>query len=230
MEYENLKIIETHTHTCGVSFCSRVSPSELPVILKEKGIGTFLVTNHYSRSQMSAYEKSFRKQIEKFINEYKEVKAAADKIGSVALLGAEVAISTAASPYTEFILYGITEEFLKNSEPLYNLSQSKLFDLCDKNNILMYQAHPFRTEQGHSPADPEFMHGVEINKHMNFLSNAEKVCAFADKYNLGVSCGSDIHYHSQAGTAGIYAPVQIDDSVKLAGFLKANKRPKIYMR
>ncbi len=170
----------------------------------------------------------FSKQLKAYLDEYRTVKKAGEKIGVSVLLGAEVGIATPKCDYTEFVLFGVMEKFLLSSPALHLLSQPALYNLCHDNGILMYQAHPFRI--GHIPADPGFMDGVEINLHRNFLSNTEEVYEFADKYSLGVSLGSDVHYHNQPGAGAILAPDDIKTSGDLAKFLKTTPRPQLYRR
>lgn len=93
----------------------------------------------------------------------------------------------------------------------------------------MYQAHPFRLEHGQVPQDPIYMDGVEINCHPAFVDKRDTTLDFANKYDLGVVCGSDMHMANQAGYGGIFVPENIENSVDLASYLKAEKRPKIFI-
>jgi hypothetical protein len=179
---------------------------------------------------MFRYGDTTEKQIKIFLSEYDTAALEGKKLGVNVLLGAEVAIVTRVSPYTEFLLFGTDKEFFLKNPALYGMTQEKLYKACSDSGILVYQAHPLRREQGHAPADAEFVDGVEVNNHPNYLRKKEEIYEFADKHGLGVTCGSDFHYVSQAGSAGIYAPDGIKSERDLAEYLKKNKRPKIFYK
>ncbi|MCL2061485.1 MAG: hypothetical protein FWH03_02555 [Firmicutes bacterium] len=226
---ERLMKIETHCHTLGVSFCSQVAPEHLGYIYKRHGFRMVVLTNHLSRQALSKCAFTYADQLKMFINEFNIAKTAAQNYGVKVLLGAEVAISSPLSPYTEFMLFGLTPEFLHNMPPLFDLRQRTLFKLCSDNGILMYQAHPLRFEHGHSPQDPEFMHGVEINCHPAFQTYFEQIVDFANRYNLGISCGSDMHHKSQAGHGGMFVDKSVKTEQDLAAYMRAHPRPKILL-
>jgi histidinol phosphatase-like PHP family hydrolase len=225
----NLIKIDTHSHTAGVSFCSQLFPENYVLNYKTKGVGTVVLTNHYSKQQMSKYAVTFKEQLTRYLNEFYITREAGRSVNVNVLLGAEVAIASKTSPYNEFLLFGATDEFLKSAPPLYDMDQKTLYKTCYDNGVLMYQAHPFRSEHNHMPQDPEFMDGVEINCHPSFNSSYEQIYLFAAKHNLGISCGSDLHYPTQAGYGGIFADAAVKTERDLARYLKANKRPKIFI-
>jgi hypothetical protein len=220
--------IDTHSHTAGASFCSQVLPAMYAQLYKARGIRTTVLTNHYSRQQMSMVAYTFPEQIRRFVDEFHVARDMGKEVGVNVLLGAEVAIASKTSPYNEYILFGLSEEFLLNTPPLYDLDQASLYRLCNDHGILMYQTHPFRHEQGHSPQDPDLMDGVEINCHSLFKNHYEEVVRFADKHNLAISCGSDLHYPTQAGYGGIFADDTVRTERDLARYLRAHRKPKVF--
>lgn len=85
----------------------------------------------------------------------------------------------------------------------------------------MIQAHPFRDEQGYSPADPRYMHGIEVlNAHSNFADHFEEAVSFAEKYQLLQTGGCDFHYPHQAGLGGMILPDTIEDQFMLRDYLR----------
>lgn len=223
-----MKKIDTHSHSSGASPCSTVNPKGYALAYKNANISTVMLTNHYSHHAMWRYGDTFDSRMQNYLDEYYMVKNECDKLDVTLLLGAEVAIESKTSPYNEYILYGVTEDFLLENPNLYDMNQAKLYKLCNKNNILMYQAHPYRKEQGHLLQDTEYMDGVEINCHSAFTKDIDKVINTAHKYNLNLSCGSDFHYASQAGNGGVLGDVNIDTSKKLADYLRKNKYPQVF--
>lgn len=222
--------IDTHTHTSGVSFCSDVPPDQMVQAYRDAGYGAVILTNHYSRMYMFRYGDTWEKQIKIYMQEYQKAKTAGEAAGLPILLGAEVAISTPQSPYIEFLLYGADEQFFMANPRLYDKSQAELYKICHDNDVLMFQSHPFRDEQGHFPQDPEFMDGTELNCHPYFLRHEDKVREFADKNGLMLICGSDFHYRYQAGIAATIVPDDITSSKRFADFLRKHPRPEIWYK
>ena len=219
--------IDTHTHTSGVSFCSHVPPKEYVQALKAAGYDAVILTNHYSRQYMFRYGDTFDQQIAIYLNEYRTAKREGEQIGLPVFLAAEVAIATPQSPYIEFLLYGADEDFFLNNPALYDQSQRKLYKICHDNGVLMFQSHPFRSEQGHLPMDPEFMDGTEINMHPFFLGKEEQTREFADKHGLALICGSDFHSLPQAGSATTIVPEPLASVKDFADYIRKNPRPQI---
>lgn len=222
--------IDTHTHTSGVSFCSQVSPRDYVQAFKKAGYGAVILSNHYSRQYMFRYADTFDEQIAIYLAEYHTAKEEGEKIGLPVFLAAEVAIATPQSPYIEFLLYGADEAFFLANPCLYDQTQKGLYKICHDNGVLMFQSHPFRTEHGHVPMDPEFMDGTEINCHCNFLRKEEQVREFADKNDLMLVCGSDFHYLPQAGSAATIVPDTLASAKDFAAFLRKNPRPELWFR
>lgn len=222
--------IDTHTHTSGVSFCSEVPPELYAGLYRDAGYGAVILTNHYSRMYMFRYGDTWEDQIKIYLDEYSKAKRAGDEAGIPVWLGAEVAISTPKSPYIEFLMYGIDEQFLLDNPRLYDKSQKELYKICHDSGVLMFQSHPFRDEQGHFPQDPEYLDGVELNCHPYFLRREEEVREFADKNNLMIVCGSDFHYGYQAGQAATIVPDDLGDARDFAEFLRKNPRPEIFYK
>ena len=124
----------------------------------------------------------------------------------------------------EFLLYGISEEDFIASYPLYNKTQKEVFEFCEQKNILLVQAHPYRTEHGYAPADMRYVHGVEIyNPHLLFETRYEDALKLATEHNKIKTAGSDFHVWQQAGLAGMLVPDNIEDQFMLRDFLRQRK-------
>lgn len=226
-----MKKIDMHVHTSGASFCSEVSGKMAAAAYRSAGLDGIVLTNHYSLRHFDYFSDTVEAAVQNYIAEYERVERVFRQGGLSVLLGAEVEMMGDGSisetrKNCEFLLYGADKEFFFEYPELYKLSQRELYKLCHDRNIRMFQSHPYRYEQGHSPADPEFMDGVEINTHPKFTGNFEQVLAFADRYGLGLVCGSDMHSVSQAGTAYTLLP-DILTPASLSAYLSAERRPVI---
>lgn len=229
-----LKKVDMHCHSDGASICSRLGIDEMVRRYKLGGITSFVLTNHISERQVRALRKTPQELMQKFIDEYRLARIVGRKYGVRVALGAEVAVKSNShqalwADYSEFLLYGLTADFLMHNPYIYTLTQEQLYALCNQNNILMYQAHPFRTEHGQQPQDPCFMDGVEINCHPSYQDKLEATMEFADKYNLRAVCGSDAHSANQIGYGGIFVDEDVFGTQAIANYLREVRYPKIFI-
>jgi predicted metal-dependent phosphoesterase TrpH len=214
--------IDLHTHCNPGSQCATVTPEELPALLKAAGLGGLVLTNHCYPRHCNSLTPDIKEQPYRYVEVFHRVKKAAEELGLKAFFGAEVTLINE-SKKMEFLLYGISEQDFIDSFPLYTYSQKELFDYCNQKNILMIQAHPFRDEQGHSPADPKYMHGIEaLNGHLNFADHFEEAQEFIAAHHLLQTGGSDFHYPQQAGDAGMILPDTIEDQFMLRDYLRSH--------
>lgn len=221
---------DLHVHSLPVSRCAQFQTEEVPARLKEAGVDNYVLCNHYYPGHLSWLGENLEQQTEAFIDCFNKGAEAAKALGMTAIFGVEVKLINM-NPSLEFLLYGITPEHLREYLPLYEYTQKELFEYCEARDILMYQAHPYRTEQGYCPADPAYLHGVEVfNGHFRFNPRYEMCLEFADSNGLAHSAGSDFHDPEDAGLGGIIIDdnCRISDSLELRDYLLANRKPKIY--
>jgi hypothetical protein len=101
------------------------------------------------------------------------------------------------------------------------MSQKELFDFCNETDVLMFQAHPYRTEQGYAPSDMQYVHGIEVyNPHLLFDARFDEALELANKHQKLKSAGSDFHIVKQAGLAGMVVPDNIEDQFMLRDYLR----------
>ncbi len=204
--------IDPHVHSSAISRCSHVTCEE---IIDEKirlGYDGVILTNHcqgwyYPQEEHKNY-------IERVLEDFARGKAYAEKKSFRFYLGLEVTLEV--PHYADWLLYGVTEDFLRKTPCLYALSQKELFALCEENGVLLVQAHPFRQ----SPCDPKFMHGVEINCSDGDLDKIPLVESFAAEHGLLVTCGTDYHFPSRTYHGGIYIPDTCQTAADIAKYIR----------
>lgn len=214
--------IDPHVHSNGISLCSHV---DCRTIIEEKrklGYDGVVLTNHCQSWYYPAEEHA--QYIERVIEEFHRGKAYADERGFRFYLGLEVTVTE--PHYSDWLLYGVTEEFLRATPCLYQLSQKQLFSLCEENGILLVQAHPFRP--GIFLGDPAYMHGVEINCTPGDLERAELVEGFAAEHGLLVTCGTDYHSVDRTYFGGILIPACCQTAKEIAEYLFKEKRVTVF--
>jgi len=197
---------ELHIHTKESSRCSRVSVEDIVKLYKEKDYKTIVITDHY-------YEKYFNslgfnnwdEAINYLLNGYNDAKSIGDKIGVNVLLGIEISLKETSSDY---LIYGITKKLLLDNPYLYNYSLKDLYKFCKTNNLLLIQAHPFRNSSI-ILAKKDEVDGLEVYNASDNESKNKSAYSYAKENNLIMTSGSDVHYSSDTGKAGIVTDNEI---------------------
>ena len=215
--------IDAHVHSKGISGCSRVSCQEIVDEKMALGYDGAILTNHCQKWYYPP--EKHREFMQAVIDEFKEGKAYADSKGFRFYLGLEVTLDD--PHYADWLLYGVTEEFLRSCPCLYQLTQKELFALCETWGILLVQAHPYRQ----TPADPNYMHGVEHNGGTKY-GDAEKfplVETFAKTHKLLLTCGTDYHSIENKYVGGILVPESCYTAAEIAAYIRKVKNVKIFI-
>ena len=213
--------VDPHVHSKGVSGCSHVTCEQIIDEKMKLGYDGAILTNHcqswyYAPEQHAEF-------MEKVIGEFQRGKAYADEKGFRFYLGIEVSLTD--PHYADWLLLGVTEEFLRQSPCLYLLSQKALFDYCNQWGVVMIQAHPYRQ----SPCNPEYMHGVEINCTNSDLEKVAQVEEFAKEHDLLVVCGTDYLFVERTFRGGIYIPKECETAVDIANWMREEGQVKVFM-
>ncbi len=209
--------IDTHVHSNGVSQCSVVDCKTIIDQKRKLGYDGAILTNHCQPWYYEAAEQD--KYIDRVLEEYRRGKKYADKKKFRLYLGLEVTLID--KRYTDWLLIGVTEEFLRSAPCLYKLSQKKLFELCEKNGVLLVHAHPYRSDG--EPGDPQYMHGIELNASTWDIATFPRVREFAKANGLFVTCGTDYHDVDKTYFGGIYIPESCETVVDIARYIRENK-------
>ena len=204
-----------HFHTKNTSNCAEV-PAEIAVEeYIRAGYDGIIVTDHLSPSTYMKYSREllpWDKKVDFFLRGYKAAKkTAAGRIN--VLLGMELRFRTSEGD-NDYLVYGITEDFLYKNPGLLNLNIKKFYDLAKRNGFLVFQAHPFRV--GMKITHPKHLDGIEIfNGNPRHNSSNDIAEMWAKKYNLMVTSGSDYHEIEDLGSGGIWFDKEIMDNETL---------------
>lgn len=213
-------LVDAHIHTSGISKCSCVPAQKLVELCKASGYGGIVLTNHYKKKYVDT---CFKTWCRKYIDEYRLTEKLGRKIGLKVFFGVEFTLEC--MPLNDFTVYGLSEEFILNSPPVYDLPFNAFTDLMHSQNALIYHAHPFRKT---TPVDGNLIDGVEINCHPLYKTNEkQRVTEFADKYDLRISCGSDYHGDTYKTVCGILIDQNINTTDEFVEFLRNTKRPEL---
>ena len=206
--------IEMHAHTGEASPCANVSAGQIPALYQQAGYGAIVITDHYCKwAQERSGAETAEAYAQYFLNGYRTAKA----VGFPVLLGAEANLP--GSP-NDYLLYGITEKFILQHPDLHEMTLKELYALCQKEQILLLQAHPYRTYC--TPADPAYLDGAEsYNGNPRHNNQNELAKEWSQKYHMIQSSGSDFHELEDVAKGGIETSIPVTDTRALYQVLRS---------
>lgn len=214
-------LTELHAHTAETSRCAQAHAETLVALYKAAGYSTVVITDHLSPSTYEAYEGknlSWDEKVDIFLAGYRAaVRAAGDDL--TVLLGMELRFARKGDN-NDYLVYGVTEPFLRKNPTLLNMHLSSFSDLAHRNGLLVFQAHPFRN--GMHIVNPAHLDGIEIYnacvRHNSRNTIAEK---WAQLYSLRGTSGSDFHRDEDAARGGIVTESKIQTNTDLLNTLQS---------
>ena len=206
---------ELHAHTKETSNCGEVPAAELIEAYINAGYSTVVITDHLSTHTYFRYDYnnlSWDDKIDVFVRGWKAAKQAAKSRINV-LFGMELRFDMD-NVDNDYLVFGIDEKFLRNNGDLINMNIKSFSKLAHENGLIIFQAHPFRVNMRIS--DPKYLDGIEVyNACVRHNSNNDIAEAWADKYGLLKSSGSDYHRPEDVGKGGIITETPITDNTEL---------------
>ncbi len=209
--------IDTHIHTVETSSCGRIEAREIVRLYKEAGYHGIIITDHYFDLYFdNLVDLSWDEKIDQFLRGYHHASEEGTKQGLKVFLGLELRFTENPNDY---LVYGITEGFLKEHKELYTLGLKGFKKLIEKENILIIQAHPYRKHM--IVAAPEDIHGVEVyNGNGRHNSHDEFSFAFAKEHSLMMSSGSDFHELEDLARGGMVFDHEINTAEDFVNALR----------
>ncbi|WP_105619284.1 PHP domain-containing protein [Vallitalea okinawensis] len=212
---------ELHTHTQEVSRCGKKSARDIVAIYKNIGYQGLVITDHFRPDYFNSLDKdlTWQQKVDIFLEGYREAKEAAKDIDFDVFLGIELGLFQGGYG-NEFLLYGMTEEVLKENETILEMDLVEVKSLAEKHGILIYQAHPYR---GYCELeDVNLLDGVEVfNGNPRHDSKNDEVNQIANTKKLLKVSGSDYHEDGDEGCGGIEVQDKIVDNQQLVKILRS---------
>ena len=214
---ENL--FEMHVHTSEVSTCAILSAEEVIKKYSESGYKGLVLTDHMNeRTFRNMSNPQWHDMVEHYLSGYRKMKSILIPDFTV-LLGMEI---TFKENFNDYLIYGLDEDFLFNNGNLMDLGIREFRKLADKNNLLVFQAHPFRVDM--TVTDPYLLDGIEIyNGNSSHNSSNDIANIWADKFGLRKISGSDFHYFWGMAPGGLIFEDTIKDNKDLTEALRNNR-------
>lgn len=193
---------ETHMHTCESSKCAHNTSVEMAKAHKEKGYTGIFITNHNWGGNTSIdRELPFADWIDKFYECYYPAKEWGDANDFQVFYAYEAGFDG-----TEFLIYGLSIDWMKNHPEIRDASVKEQFELVNSQGGLVIHAHPYREAfyLDGIRLFPEYVHGVEgLNgghtspKSLGAFAGRpdfnEKAIAYAKEHGFVITGGSDTH-------------------------------------
>lgn len=207
--------IETHLHTSESSPCASIPAREMVHKYVRAGYDIVVVTDHYNdwaRQQFSCdtWEDYARQAVKGYQAACEAVRN--EQLPLRILYGVEIALS--GSP-NDYLVYGATPEWLSAHPDVCTLSLKELSELVHCDNMLLFQAHPFRTYC--TPADPQYLDGAErYNGNPRHDNRNDQASAWIDAHGLSDSSGSDFHDDGDEARGGIITQTPVHSEAELA--------------
>lgn len=207
---------ELHAHTSEVSPCGHVTAPEVADRFIKEGYSSLVITNHYSAYIINNLTGTWREKMDYYMHPYYLMREhAGDRLHVI--LGCELRFE---GNINDYLIYGITEEFLRENPDLHKMSLRSFAPLARENGFLVVQAHPFRN--GIEIVSPELLDGMEtFNGTPSYDGRNTIADAWAKRYDLIRTSGSDFHNPDQFGTGGILTSAAIRTGEELVAVLKS---------
>lgn len=207
---------ELHAHTSEVSPCGHVTAPEVADRFIAQGYTSLVITNHYCDYVIDPLKGTWREKMDYYMHPYYLMREhAGDRLHVI--LGCELRFE---GNINDYLIYGITEEFLRENPDLHKMSLRSFAPLARENGFLVVQAHPFRN--GMVVVNPEYLDGMEtFNGTPSYDGRNTIADAWAKRYDLIRTSGSDFHNPDQFGTGGILTSAAIRTGEELVAVLKS---------
>lgn len=215
---------DTHVHCSETSPCARVPGGETARLYSRAGYQGLVVTDHYEGDFFGRLAGlSWEAKAEAFLRGYRACREEGERLGLTVLLGMEIRLNQGPEDY---LVFGLREELLLDRPELFRLSLKELAALAERENLLIYQAHPFR--KGLSRAPAALLHGMEAyNGNKRSDSRNEEALRYAEETGSPCSSGSDFHWEEDLGRGGLLLPRPVETNADLREYLRGEPRPTL---
>ncbi len=211
-------LFDTHVHTQESSSCGEVWAKEVVEHYKSLGYDGIIITDHVHASQFRKHGDTYEDQAKKHLEGYKAAKAFEDENFHV-ILGMEIRFLENDNDY---LLYGFDEDFIFSEDLAHYETLEDFRPVVEKNNLIMFQAHPFRRNM--TVKNPEMVDGIEVyNGHGGHNSSNDIAYHWAKKYGKRMLSGSDFHYVNPMEKGGVYFDEYVSNSKEVAEALRNGK-------
>ena len=139
-----------------------------------------------------------------------------DKLGINVLFSVELTLKG-----NHYLLYGVTREFLKLREDIFDIDIDELYAHLKAHGITIIQAHSHRAEK--CVPHPHHVDGFEINCCLRKDNYNERTMQVAKEYNMPLTIGSDCHRPEDVGVSATLSEEKIESIEQYLELMRARK-------
>ncbi|NJP41720.1 transposase [Oscillospiraceae bacterium HV4-5-C5C] len=221
--------LATHFHTSESSPCGHIPAAEGVAAYARAGFQGIMVTDHFSESVWGGPARwggsgqgSWNALLEAYVSGWRAAASAGQKLGLDIFLGLELRFP---ANLNDFLVYGVTLAFLQQHPWCYQGSLQAFHELAQANDLLVVQAHPFRSMC--HPANPSWLDGIEVyNGNPRHDSHNDRALAWAAQCGRLQTAGDDYHQTEDCRGAGLLFPQR--DRLAAADLTRALRQPEQY--
>lgn len=163
---------DMHIHTSETSSCGEVSGKDVVRLYRKAGYQGIMITDHYHKEYFDGLgAMDMHQKVEIFLAGYREAKAEGEACDLDVVLGIEFRNTETDD---DFLLVGVTEEFLHKYPTSFELPLTQAIDLFHGNGILVIQAHPIRFAIVDKP-DWQVLKGYQSHELLEMLQQNPKL-------------------------------------------------------
>lgn len=125
---------DLHCHTIEGSKCSRMSAAEMVQYYIDQGYAGFCVTDHFTGSTTVPDDAPWEERIDRYYDGYEAACKAAEGKNITVFFGVEHSLAKYGTKQmsqaagNDFLIFGLSREWLKANEAVFNLPGDQLLD------------------------------------------------------------------------------------------------------
>lgn len=199
-------LYETHLHTSQASACGRVQGADYIDYMIDMGYQGMIVTDHFFNGNSCVPPIPWKERVHWYASGFEQAKKAAANRDFDVFFGVEFNFKG-----DEYLIYGVDEKWLCDNEDIMSLSRGQVYERVKAAGAIMIQAHPYR-ERGYLSdirLTPSVSDGIEIYNAANRDNENALAYRYAQKLNVPVTAGSDIHYLDPDAMGGMLFPERL---------------------
>ena len=183
---------ETHLHTSDSSACGESKGYEyIDGFIKLGYDGIFITEHFFLGNTCIPRDLPWNDWVDRYCDSYFKTRKAAQGSGLKVFFGWETTYGTG----EDFLIYGMSPEWLKKHSEIIDLTQEDQYELIHREGGLVVQAHPFR-ERGYMDEirlHPNHCDAWEVANTGNKPWMDRIAYEYAVEHNMKMTCGSDLH-------------------------------------
>lgn len=225
---------DLHCHTIEGSRCSHLTAAEMVAFYQKQGYAGFCVTDHFTGSTTVPEGTPWPERIDRYFESYEAAVKAAEGTGLTVFQGLEYSILRYGTSHmqtnanitgNDFLLFGLTREWLKANEDAFNHGTNHLFDSIHAAGGFIVHAHPFGEGDWtlNIQLFPFRVDAVEVRNGGCSPEVNGRANWFAESYGLLKTAGTDLHTTDRPFINGVETPEKCETIQDLIAAIRAGK-------